>query len=113
MKGDFSRQTFDPTKHYSGVLLQQGRVQLDADWNEQQAIHQHRIETETQDVIGPCGAPLHEAGFQVTVQTQGILNRLLVSKGRYYVDGMLCENEADTFVLNLPPLLSGGNPSII
>ena len=30
MKGDFSRITFDPKKHYSRVLMQQGRVQLDA-----------------------------------------------------------------------------------
>ncbi len=37
MKGDFSRQTFDPTRHYSGVLAQQGRVQTDADWNEKVA----------------------------------------------------------------------------
>ena len=42
MKGDFSRQTFDPKKHYSAVLMQQGRVQLDADWNEQHAIDRHR-----------------------------------------------------------------------
>ena len=33
--GDFTRTTFDPTHHYSGVRMQQGRVQLDADWNEQ------------------------------------------------------------------------------
>ncbi len=47
MKGDFSRQTFSQGKHYSAVLLQQGRVQLDADWNESQAIHEHRSETMT------------------------------------------------------------------
>ena len=35
MKGDFTRLTFQPEKHYSSVRLQQGRVQLDADWNEQ------------------------------------------------------------------------------
>ena len=38
MRGDFSRDTFDPVKHFSRVLQQQGRVQLDADWNEQTAI---------------------------------------------------------------------------
>ena len=38
MKGDVSRETFDATKHYSGVRMQQGRVQTDADWNEQGAI---------------------------------------------------------------------------
>ena len=30
MKGDFTRITFNPTKHFSRVLMQQGRVQLDA-----------------------------------------------------------------------------------
>ena len=41
MKGDFSRETFDSVKHFSRVLQQQGRVQLDADWNEHTAIVLH------------------------------------------------------------------------
>ena len=51
MKGDFSRDTFDPLKHFSRVLTQQGRVSLDADWNEQADITAHRTETEARDVI--------------------------------------------------------------
>jgi hypothetical protein len=31
MKGDFSRMTFDPGKQFMRVLMQQGRVQPDAD----------------------------------------------------------------------------------
>jgi hypothetical protein len=38
MKGDVSRGTFNAAKHFIGVLLQQGRVQLDADYNEGLAI---------------------------------------------------------------------------
>ena len=53
MTSDISRSTFDPKKHYVRVVMQQGRVQLDADWNEQQAIYQHRNETEARDVIEP------------------------------------------------------------
>ena len=34
MSSDFSRQRFKPSKNFSSVLMQQGRVQLDADWNE-------------------------------------------------------------------------------
>ena len=90
MKGDFSRQTFAARKHYSGVLMQQGRVQLDADWNEQAAIDRYRTETEAVDVIGGCGAPLHAAGFEIT--TDG--KTLLIGGGRYYVDGLLAENNA-------------------
>ena len=38
MKGDFSRDTFDARRDYVRVLMQQGRVQVDADFNEQHAI---------------------------------------------------------------------------
>ncbi|HEY7161290.1 MAG TPA: hypothetical protein VH815_08520 [Acidobacteriota bacterium] len=31
---DYSREIFDPHKRYSGVKMQQGRVQLDSDTNE-------------------------------------------------------------------------------
>ena len=34
MKGDFSKDTFDAKKHFHEVLMQQGRVLLDSDWNE-------------------------------------------------------------------------------
>lgn len=88
MKGDFSRQTFDPSKHYNGVLMQQGRVQVDADWNEQQAILRYRSETEALDVIGECGAPDTLPGFSITAQDKV----LQIGGGRYYVDGILCAN---------------------
>jgi Family of unknown function (DUF6519) len=34
VKGDYTPFLFDPLKRYVGVLLEQGRVILDADWNE-------------------------------------------------------------------------------
>ena len=34
MSFDKSRFTFNPRKDYAGVVMQQGRVQLDSDWNE-------------------------------------------------------------------------------
>jgi hypothetical protein len=91
VKGDFSRSTFRPHKHYRNVRLQQGRVQLDADWNEQADIQAHRDQTATRDMVGPTGAPLHEAGFALSVRN----NELWIGAGRYYVDGLLCENEGD------------------
>ena len=57
MKGDFTRLTFDKTKHYRGVLQQQGRVQLDSDWNEQVQIAEHRYSTFFSDFVGQSGAP--------------------------------------------------------
>jgi hypothetical protein len=95
MKGDFSRQTFDPVRHYSGVRMQQGRVQLDADFNEQADIARHRTETGTLDVIGHCGAPLHDAGFALTAGGPGGAGDFLIGTGRYYVDGILCVCESD------------------
>src|SRR5258708_7480318 len=89
MAGDFSRSTFDPSRHYSGVLMQQGRVLVDAEWNEQIDIQQHRDLTETRDVVGRCGTPKNEDGFDITPAPTG--DDLLIAPGRYYVDGLLCE----------------------
>jgi hypothetical protein len=93
MKGDFSRFTFDPNKHFSAVRLQQGRVQLDADWNEQVDITDHRIATEITDFIGQSGAPEQNAGFQLKPgPAPGTLG---VGRGRYYVEGLLFELDQD------------------
>jgi hypothetical protein len=92
MKGDFSRLTFDPKKHYRRVLMQQGRVQVDSDWNEQEAINQYRAEILARDIIGRCGAPLHDGGFKITMNNKG---ELAIGKGRFYADGILCENDDD------------------
>jgi hypothetical protein len=92
MKADLTKSTFRPERHYSGVLMQQGRVQLDADWNEQLDIGTYLDETTRVDVIGPCGAPAHAAGFAVSAL--GGSSDLGLSSGRFYVDGILCENEA-------------------
>ncbi len=89
MKGDFTRDTFDPARHFSRVLMQQGRVQLDADWNEQAAILLHYLETLAADLIGPHGGPAGKKGFEIQVKAQS----LIIGAGRYYVDGILCENE--------------------
>src|SRR5947199_3826673 len=102
MKGDFTRATFTPERHYHGVLKQQGRVDIDADWNEQGAITSHRVETETVDVVGPCGAPVGDAGFTITAISGG--TNLNIGAGRAYVDGILCENEQDVLITAQPDL---------
>ena len=97
MRGDFSRQTFARAKHYASVLVQQGRVAVDADWNEQQAITGHRTETETVDVIGGCGTPLDPpgytdaSGFKIAIAAGA--TSITIGAGRYYVEGLLAENE--------------------
>lgn len=91
MASDLSRKTFDSRKHYSGVLMQQGRVQLDADWNEQLDIQQYRDQTETQDVIGKSGVPKKDNAFKISANAEG--DDLLISTGRIYVGGLFCELE--------------------
>src|SRR5215207_4231732 len=95
MKADLSRQTFDPKKRYSGLLMQQGRVQLDAEWNEQQEIHQYRAQTGAEDVIGARGTPIGEdgsaTGFEITARD----GTLFIGDGHIYVDGILCVNDSE------------------
>jgi len=104
MKGDFTRDSFQPAKHYQQVLMQQGRVQLDADWNEQAAITARRDETTTWDLVGACGGPADTAAFAI-ITDPAVLNALpadpaapvrqfALSAGRYYVQGRQCEAEA-------------------
>ena len=105
MKGDFTRFTFDPKKHYNSVLMQQGRVVLDADWNEQADIQEHIRETEVADVVGRSGASIDFAGFKVEVAPGG--QDLILSSGRMYVDGILCELDED---LGFQPDIGEGAP---
>jgi hypothetical protein len=103
MKGDFSRDTFDPDKHFLRVLQQQGRVQVDADWNEQASIFLHHLRSLALESIGNHGAS--NDGFQILdkfpAATQ-LKNDFAIRAGRYYVQGILCENPRDVLLSKLP-----------
>src|SRR5205809_6085673 len=90
MASDISRKLFDAKKHYSGVIMQQGRVSLDADFNEQLDIQRYRMHIETKDVIGHSGVPKKNGGFLIKIEN-GI--GLTIAPGRIYVEGLLCELE--------------------
>jgi hypothetical protein len=105
MKADISRSTFKKSKHYQKVNLQQGRVQTDADWNEQIDIQVHHERTFLQGTIGKTGAPTENAGFGIKVDPSKL--GYTIGAGHYYVDGILCENEYDaecTNQVDLKPL---------
>jgi hypothetical protein len=100
MPGDFSRNSVNPPKKYSGVLMQQGRVQVDADWNEQLALQHHRTFTETRDVIGNCGTPKNGDGFFIDIVPGG--GDLRIGRGHFYVHGLLCENDPESVAVSFP-----------
>lgn len=103
MNGDFSRNTFRPNRHYSRVLMQQGRVLLDSDWNEQGAIFNHYFRLLARDLIGPYGGPAMNCGFQILrgeadglpkeLSNKKLTGNFWIGPGRYYVNGLLCEND--------------------
>ena len=89
MSGDYSRVRFDPKKDFSGVLMQQGRVQLDADWNELVELLDYRLRAQTADIIGKSTVPKETPdGFRIQLAPGG----LTIGRGRIYVDGLLAEN---------------------
>ncbi|HWK40800.1 MAG TPA: DUF6519 domain-containing protein [Croceibacterium sp.] len=90
MKGDFSRNSFDPYRAYRQVLHQQGRMITDADLNEQAATQRHLLRMIARDVIGSHGGPAGQAGFEIMFAENG---DILIGPGRYYVDGVMVENE--------------------
>jgi len=57
MSFDNSRFTFDPFNDYSGVVMQQGRVQTDADWNEWLSELSRRIRAGGLDAMGHAVTP--------------------------------------------------------
>ena len=92
-RGDFTRDTFAPLKHFSRVLIQQGRVQVDADLNEQIAILLRYLQTLAADLIGRHGGPADHWGFAIA--PAGLRDRdFRIGPGHYYVDGILCEVDA-------------------
>jgi hypothetical protein len=118
MQGDFTRDTFDPGKQFSRVLMQQGRVQVDADWNEHTSILLHYMRTLAKDILGPHAGPASDLGFEII--TKGMVpaasvdarlaavepdpvrrkalkdglegGNFIIGPGRYYVEGVLVEN---------------------
>lgn len=64
--GDFSRFiTGLRTRQTAALLMQQGRVQLDADWNAQAELADWRLSGAIADILGASGAPAADPGFEV------------------------------------------------
>jgi hypothetical protein len=111
MRGDFTRDSFNPAKAYTRVLMQQGRVQLDADWNEQSSILWRHLQGTMRDLLGSHAGPGDNCGFAIvpasdiasTTASKDEQTKLramlkdpgdfLIGPGVYYVDGIRAANE--------------------
>ncbi len=120
MPGDYTRFTFDPRNRYSSVLMQQGRVQLDSDWNEQARLIDRRVRVQAQDTFGFEWVPKHTTpdAFRLTAMAGPPVD-FAIGVGRMYVRGLLAEvfeGEAPTYLVQPfhpdPPPLPGTGPAI-
>ena len=102
MKADLTRVSYDPAKTFSRVLMQQGRAQLDADWNEQASILLHLMRRLAADVGGQAWTT--NGGFIPLALTDGpVSDDVAFAAGDVYVDGILVENQATPFTVTLQP----------
>ncbi|WP_416138205.1 DUF6519 domain-containing protein [Halomonas sp. HK25] len=93
MSFDLSRIRFDAREDFLGVVMQQGRVQLDADWNEWVAQLARRLQAGTLDTFGGNVVPrITPDGFRI----EAAGGELSIGVGRIYVDGLLAENHGAT-----------------
>lgn len=92
MAGDYSRDSFDIRRRYTAVMMQQGRVQIDADWNEQGSILLERMRRQALDTFGRVAASRFSTpdAFRIGV-IPGTPRDLSIGVGRYYVDGLAAE----------------------
>lgn len=91
MSGDYSQDRFLSRKSYGGVRQQQGRVGLDADWNEAWDIQDRRWRAETLDLMGACAvSPETPEAFKIELSADG--KSFTIRPGRLYVDGLLAES---------------------
>jgi len=115
MAFDISRNTFNPLNDYLGVVMQQGRVHLDSDWNELVAEFTRRANAGALDLVGLSGAPSTTPGaFQISVTPPDSAGNVHVTigVGRIYVDGILAENHGSASTPQWEPTLGeiSGSP---
>ncbi|MCU0637209.1 MAG: tail fiber domain-containing protein [Methanothrix sp.] len=90
-KGNFSnggKDTFDETKDYIGIRLQQGVPLLDRDWNELEDIRRYQDLVLRDKYLGD-GTP--DNGFAISL-ISGKVDDFNISKGRCLVDGFEAVN---------------------
>src|SRR2546430_4548888 len=85
MGSDIARRTYDKSRQYRAVVMQQGRVTVEADWNEEWQIVNEEERKEALDIVGPSGTP--DDGYHIMPIAQAPFD-FSVSNGTMYVGGM-------------------------
>nr|MDQ5808277.1 LamG domain-containing protein [Actinomycetota bacterium] len=108
--GDFSRFQPDPAPDAT-VLMQQGRVWLDADFNAQGDIAERRLQSVVADLIGGSGAPAHDPGFEIRPR----IALAFSGGGRALVDDApaLRPDRCDPMTIEVWPQWRGGPGTIL
>jgi hypothetical protein len=93
MSFDTSRFTFDSWHDFYGVVMQQGRVLVDSDWNELLDELTRRLQAGTLDILGRAVYPATTPyAFMISAYEQSGVQHIAIGAGRMYVDGLLAEN---------------------
>ena len=114
MGSDIARVSFDPARQYRSVVLQQGRVTLEADGNEASRITSEALRLETIDLIGPAATP--DDGYKLGLDASG---KVAVLPGTMYLGGwrlvldapVELDNQPDW--LDMPPVQGFGGPTLV
>lgn len=82
---DISRHLLQPSRHYSGLRMQQGRIILDSDFNEGEMLDDEDQRLALVDIIGPHGSA--DDGFKIS-NPNTLTYDFTIASGSYYVGGL-------------------------
>jgi hypothetical protein len=85
MPSDRAQITYDEQKRYRSVVMQQGRVSLEADFNENVVLSDEEFRRVTRDVVGPTGTP--DDGYGI-LALDATTRHVAITSGTMYVGGI-------------------------
>jgi hypothetical protein len=100
MPADRARVSYDPSRKWGGLVAQQGRVSVEADWNEAVTIDTERDRVVTLDVVGPVGTP--DGGYAITPADSGDFT---IGAGTLYLGGERLDLDAQVTYSTQPEWL--------
>jgi hypothetical protein len=104
MAADKARISYFKPRKYREVVNQQGRVLLEADWNEGQRISTEEVRRHALDFVGPCGTP--DDGYKITAPALDFQ----IGPGTMYVGGIRNTLEQATSYGSQPDWIDTATP---